>query len=359
MEIKFKHPDDNNIYTLSQKFLDKILEKGFTNIDFLGIGYFKIVLKAEYEGKPYALLIDKNNDCSTREQRLSRNFLKRGIELGYIIPLYDSIIIENTKISDDVNFCKNITSMNVVIEIEDIAKYVLWAKIQLIKNETLDFRMNFVFRLYNRLVEMFEFIIKNHLIFSDTNPGNFALITDEIESLVFIDVDSFSSLLFTSRAGEIAGKFIIEYIINYSNTSNEIIAGWITESSIINSQEEEEKAYKIFIDYIDSFSYKIAQKYLEYRKVDKYYDILDLFSKNVSINYNGRLIYPDSYAGREFFKNIDIDKEPPVQMFRPDIHTYSFIFNKYFGLSKTRLDITIYRYYNQISDLRYTDLPIF
>ena len=51
--------------------------------------------------------------------------------------------------------------------------------------------------------------------------------------------------------------------------------------------------------------------------------------------------------------------DTPVQMFRPDIHTYSFIFNKYFGLSKTRLDITIYRYYNQISDLRYTDLPIF
>jgi hypothetical protein len=194
-------------YKLSGTFIGKLEEKyNLIVIEKMGEGGNNLVLKArDKTNKEYALIVSKNSGCKTeilvnKHYQMVLDLQKKGIlNTDYIVQIYDPIILEDIKLSDNSKYCSNISSVNVYIEVEDLLKMTLNEKVfYLSKNATIDERIDFLYKLRDRVYDMFDFISSKGVEYTDLATNNLAFLDDnDMNTLVFIDVDSFK------RKGEI------------------------------------------------------------------------------------------------------------------------------------------------------------
>jgi hypothetical protein len=208
---------DKNKYQLSHQVLTQLKKLGFSKIEKSAEGSSVIVLKTKYEGKFYILLINKNSHCEEYIPinggykliyELQEN---ETINMKYIIGCYEPFWLENIRLSEDKNFCSKLETMSIEVGFEELAEEVLGKKIYRMLYTSVEEKVDFLVGLRNRLIEMYNYIYSKNLDFEDIHPGNFAYREiDNIDTLVFIDVDAFKNIKKPLKNKEAIEKHAIE-----------------------------------------------------------------------------------------------------------------------------------------------------
>ena len=183
---------------LSSLVLEQLTNLKFSNIEKYSEGSSSLILKVKRNNQNLILLIDKNRSCENNIQ-ISEiyNFIynlqkDKILSTEYIVTCYEPILLKNIKLTDDEKICPNIEIHNIPIQVEELCIEVLGKKIYRMLYKSVEEKVNFIIELRNRLIEMYKYILLNNLIFTDDHVGNFAYREiDNINTLIFIDIDSF------------------------------------------------------------------------------------------------------------------------------------------------------------------------
>jgi hypothetical protein len=210
----------NIICKLSNNVLLELEKMGYENISKYAEGSFSLVLKTQKNNKNYILLI--NIDSDYRENKIDKSYdlilkkqTKNLINIDYIIKCYNPIIIENLKLSDDENYENK--NNYIYIEVEEFAEQILGEKIFELLYENVHIKVNFFIKLRQRIIEMYEYILSKKLYYSDLHVGNLAFRKkDDINTLIFIDVDSFEKSYEPIESIEDEIDYILYDMINFT-----------------------------------------------------------------------------------------------------------------------------------------------
>lgn len=245
---------------ISKSFIEKLKFVGFTIINKLGEGSFNLILKCmNINNNYYALIINKNQRCDSKLAFNSNyshiiNLIKNDeLNTDYIIKPFDSIIIENCKLSDDINYCN--MDIDIPIEIQECAEQILSYKILSMLNDNIENKVNFLILIRNRLLKMLEYLYEKSLFYNDLHRNNLALMTkDDINTMVFIDLESIT--IVTSKYSYEDGvsvhlEIFMDSLINdnyYDEVKDYYDINW--PISIFKNEEEKEKGVKLYEELI-------------------------------------------------------------------------------------------------------------
>jgi hypothetical protein len=260
-------------FKISENFIKELDEVGFKIIKKLGEGHQNIgLLCLNSNNKKYVLLIEKNWNCVENNDDDNYNDVKKLqdkniINNEYMIILYDTIIIES-KLSNDIEFCKNLIDTRNFVKIQEYGKQSFDELLIHYKEKSFDEKVLFLIKLHFRLIEMQSYFISKGLYYMDLNVGNLVLRkNNNLNTLIFIDISSFNIFDYT-----------LQKDIFIENMKNE-------EYEYQEKDEENEKKYynkKIESDIIE-FIKNLVEKYStlfknhEIKKAfDKYCDTLNL-----------------------------------------------------------------------------------
>jgi len=201
--ITFTNDEENQTYKLNPQIAIRLKEEYNLIVDKkLGEGFYSIVLKVHAEDrKEYALIINKNIYCETqnlvdKHYQMVLDLQTKGIlNTEYVIQTYDPLVIKDIKLSNDIEYCPDVKNPNIYVEVEDLIDITLDEKIfKIAKSESLEGKIKFLFQIRDRILKMISYIETKGLFYKDLNSKNLAFLDrNDINSLIFIDVDSFEN----------------------------------------------------------------------------------------------------------------------------------------------------------------------
>lgn len=259
MDVKFIVTQNNiqSQYSLSQKFIDKLSEMGFTIIETLGEGASNLVLKARnVSNENYALIINKNNDCKLETVQdvnygKIQKMQKDGtLSYDYMIKIYDSINIRGVKLSDDNGYCPYMGTSIIHIEVQEIAPKTLGQKISELYSYSVRDRVMFAYELKKRLRLMYDYFAKKNMYYNDLQSGNLAFMDEygNIKNLIFIDLESF---IFNYNGGYLAVNEFMKTLLSVISDQDNMDLyydnkDWNYFDAIFLSENEKSEGMKIY-----------------------------------------------------------------------------------------------------------------
>ncbi|MBC7475891.1 MAG: hypothetical protein H7263_16535, partial [Candidatus Sericytochromatia bacterium] len=110
-----------------------------------------------------------------------------------IVQVYESFTIKDIKLSDNPEYCSEIKSTNVIVQVQEYLDGItLDEKVFQMSNENINNKVIFLIQLKNKLEELLNYIKTKGLYHYDISALNFMLRnSNDLNTLTFIDAESF------------------------------------------------------------------------------------------------------------------------------------------------------------------------
>jgi hypothetical protein len=203
IEIDFYMNDQTN-FLISEAWLTELeTQSNFKVVKKLGEGTFNIAVlsRSRVDNNLYVLLVNKNTHCEDNitppdGTALIASMQKEGkLNTSKIVQVYDQFLIKDIPLTEDPRYCSKLLKLETIVQVEEyIEGITLDEKIFNMSKYDFNEKVKFLLELRVKIVELLDYIRSKGLRYFDLQSTNLMLRNSEdLDSLVFIDVDSFQT----------------------------------------------------------------------------------------------------------------------------------------------------------------------